>query len=484
MAVVPEYIQLQHLSWRAGFGESLPVINSWTKKKRKEVVRKLILGPDKSIDPVKVVDETDLPDYMGAVKGMGAEERKAQQRMNANGIKDLNVLWTHAMIESDHPLREKMALFWHGHFACRTQNVLFNQQLLQVIRQHGLSNFGTLLTEVSKTPAMLGFLNNQQNRKQKPNENFAREVMELFTMGQGSGYTEKDIKEAARAFTGWSYDQVGEFRFRANTHDDGTKTIFGKTGNYNGDDVIKLLLEQKQTAKYISRKIYKYFVNEEEVNEEHAAQLADKFYQSNYDIRALMQEIFLSDWFYDQKNMGSRIKSPMELLVGLRRSIPMQFEQEEAMLVFQRVMGQILFYPPNVAGWPGGRSWIDSSSLMFRMRVPQIILYSQEFNIKPKEITPEMGEGQNYQMTMQVNEFLKKQYARRVNANVNWDPYIQHYKDVKREELADSIAQSLLVKNGKIDKQLLEKYSDSSSRGNYIKTVTIDVMSTPEYQLC
>ncbi len=479
---VSEQTQLQHLAWRAGFGESLPVINSWAKKKRKEVVRKLILGPEAAaLDPVKVIDETDLPDYQRQ-RNMGAEERRAVQRMNTDGIKDLNVMWTHSMINNPHPLREKMALFWHGHFACRTQNVLYNQQLLQVIRQHGLSNFGDLLREVSKTPAMLAFLNNQQNRKQKPNENFAREVMELFTMGRGN-YTETDVKEAARAFTGWGYDEVGQFKFRKNFHDEGNKTLLGKTGKFDGDDVIAILLEQKQTAKYITAKIYRYFVNEE-VNEAHVNKLADKFYQSNYDLRALMQEIFLADWFYEEKNIGSKIKSPVELLVGLRKSIPMQFEQEEAMLVFQRVMGQVLFYPPNVAGWPGGRSWIDSSSLMFRMRVPQIILYSQEFNIRPKEITPEMGEGSNYKMTMQVNEFLKKQYARKVNARVDWDPYLKDFEKTPREQLADQIAQSLLLKNTSINKQLLEKYSDSSTRENYIKTVTIDVMSTPEYQLC
>ncbi|RPD40026.1 DUF1800 domain-containing protein [Chitinophaga barathri] len=481
MAVVPEQIQLQHLGWRAGFGENPEVIRSWAKKRRKEVVRKVILGPNAAPESIKVMDETDLPDFRRQ-RNMGAEERKAVQKMNTDGIKDLNVMWTHAMINSGHPLQEKMALFWHGHFACRTQNVLFNQQLLQVIRQHGLGNFGTLLTEVSKTPAMLAFLNNQQNRKQRPNENFAREVMELFTLGRGN-YTEKDIKEAARAFTGWGYNEIGQFQFRKNLHDEGNKTVLGKTGMFDGDDVIKILLEQKQTARYITAKIYRYFVNETE-DDARIDQLAAKFYQSNYDLRGLMQEIFMADWFYEEKHIGSRIKSPVELIVGLRRSIPMQFEQEEAMLVFQRVMGQTLFYPPNVAGWPGGRSWIDSSSLMFRMRVPQIILYSQEFNIRPKEITPEMGEGQNYKMTMQVNEFLKKQYARRVNANVDWAPFLESFKDTPREKLADQIAGSLLLKNSGIDKQLLEKYSDNSSRENYIKTVTIDVMSTPEYQLC
>ncbi len=472
---------MQHLGWRAGFGESLPEIRSWMKKKRKEVVRKVILGPAAAPSPIRVMDVTDLPDYQRQ-RNMGAEERKMVQRLNTDGIKDLNVLWSHAMIASDHPLQEKMALFWHGHFACRTQNVLFNQQLLDTIRRHGLGNFGTLLSEVSKSPAMLAFLNNQQNRKQRPNENFAREVMELFALGRGH-YTEKDVKEAARAFTGWGYDEMGEFRFRKNVHDEGTKTILGKTGNYNGDDVINILLEQKQTARFISGKIYRFFVHEDG-NEAHEAELADKLYKSGYDLRGLMEHIFMADWFYDDKIVGSRIKSPVELIVGLRRAVPMQFEQEEAMLVFQRVLGQTLFYPPNVAGWPGGRNWIDSSSLMFRLRVPQIILYSQEFNIRPKEITPEMGEGQNYKMTMQVNELLKRQYARKVNAQVDWQPYMDGFKDVKREELAESIAQSLLVRSKGIDRQLLEKYSDASSRDNYIKTVTIDVMSTPEYQMC
>ncbi|WP_240646551.1 DUF1800 domain-containing protein [Chitinophaga rhizosphaerae] len=481
MPVVPLQTQMQHLGWRAGFGEGLPEIRSWMKKRRKEVVRKIILGPSDAPSPIRVVDETDLPDYRRQ-RNMGAEERKMVQRLNTDGIKDLNVLWSHAMITSDHPLREKMALFWHGHFACRTQNVLFNQQLLDTIRRHGLGNFGTLLSEVSKSPAMLGFLNNQQNRKQRPNENFAREVMELFTLGRGH-YTEKDVKEAARAFTGWGYNDMGEFQFRKKLHDDGPKTILGKTGNYNGDDVINILLEQKQTATFISGKIYRYFVHENG-NEAHERELAEKFYRSGYDLRALMEHIFMADWFYDDSIVGSRIKSPVELIVGLRRAVPMRFEQEEAMLVFQRVLGQTLFYPPNVAGWPGGRNWIDSSSLMFRLRVPQIILYSQELNIRPKEITPEMGEGQNYKMTMQVNELLKKQYARRVNAQVDWQPYLDGFRDVKREALAESIAQSLLVRSKGIDRALLEKYSDASSRENYIKTVTIDVMSTPEYQMC
>jgi len=482
MPPVSEKLQLQHLAWRAGFGEPLPVITKWTDKRRKEIVNKILIGKKDTLDAVAVISESDLPDYR-KVKDMNAEQRKQVQQMNRQGVKDLNIAWTHTMINSEHPLREKMALFWHGHFACRTQNVLYNQQLLQVIRENALGNFGELLSAVSKTPAMLSFLNNQQNRKQHPNENFAREVMELFTMGRGN-YTEKDIKEAARAFTGWGFDGSGQFVFRERIHDDGEKEVLGKRGNFNGDDMLQILLDNKQTAHYITAKIYRFFVNETTVDDAKVAMLADKFYHSGYDIKSLMREIFMADWFYNEQHIGNRIKSPVELLVGLRRSIPMEFEKEEVMLLFQGILGQQLFYPPNVAGWPGGRSWIDSSSLMFRLRMPQVILYSQELRTKPKDITPEMGEGQNYKMTLELNDSLRRLYARRVNATINWDAYVQDYKDIPRERLADEIAGALLVKNSGASKPLLDKYADSSTRENYIKTVTIDVMSTPEYQLC
>ncbi|MGN7819909.1 DUF1800 domain-containing protein [Chitinophaga sp. 22536] len=482
MPVVAKKLEMQHLAWRAGFGETLPVISDWERRRRKEIVNKVLIGPKRAeLESIDVINATDLPDYRRS-KDMTAEQRKTVNEMNTQGIKDLSVAWMNMMQKSDHPLREKMSLFWHGHFACRTQNVLFNQQLISEIRNNALGNFGDLLTAVSKSPAMLQFLNNQQNRKQHPNENFAREVMELFTMGRGH-YAETDIKEAARAFTGWGFDEDGQFVFREKQHDDGIKNILGKSGNYNGDDVLKVLLEQKQTATFITTKLFKYFVDDTP-DDTLIQSLSEKFYHSGYDIKTLMREIFMADWFYDSKYIGNRIKSPIELLVGIRRTVPMAFEQEETMLVFQRILGQMLFYPPNVAGWPGGRSWIDSSSLMFRMRVPQVILYSQVLNVRPKELTPEMGDGGNYKMTLEINDFLKRQFAKKVNARIDWDPYVQGYADVPRENLADTIAGVLLQQPGNIKKTLLEKYADTSSREGYIKTVTIDVMSTPEYQLC
>ncbi|MBW8685628.1 DUF1800 domain-containing protein [Chitinophaga sp. B61] len=470
---------MQHLAWRAGFGAPPSVINDWAHRKRRQVISKILAGPEKDpYTPLIVRDVAGLPER---TKAMSPEEKKELNRMNRQGIKDLNIQWMNEMVQTRHPLREKMALFWHGHFACRTQNVLFNQQLLQVIRENALGNFGELLTAVSKSPAMLQFLNNQQNYKAHPNENFAREVMELFTMGRGH-YTEQDIREAARAFTGWGYEADGSFTVRPKRHDNSSKTILGKQGNFNGDDVLKILLEQRQTATFITEKIYRYFVDDTP-DTARITILADKFYTSGYDIGALMQHIFNADWFYDQRLIGTRIKSPVELLVGIRKTVPVAFEKEEVMVSFQQVLGQVLFYPPNVAGWPGGRNWIDSSSLMYRMQLPKMILYEKEFNITPKEITPEMGMG-SYKVTMQLNEAVKKQYARKIKGIINWEALLKEYEKTPRVELADAIAASLLQANKQVSKGLLENYADASSRESYIKTVAIAVMSTPEYQLC
>jgi uncharacterized protein (DUF1800 family) len=328
---------------------------------------------------------------------------------------------------------------------------------------------------------MLAFLNNQQNRKQKPNENFAREVMELFTMGRGN-YTEKDIKEAARAFTGWQFKLNGEFVFRQQLHDEGEKTVLGKTGNFDGDAVLDILLQQKQTAVYLTTKLYKFFVNEE-VNTARVQQLAESFYQSNYDISKLMRSIFTADWFYDEKNIGSRIKSPIELMAGIRRSLPMDLALPESQLYLQKVLGQILFYPPNVAGWPGGKNWIDSSSLMFRMRLPQILALKETFNIKAKS-------DDDQEMGMQTMEDKKQQQGKRIagriiETTIKWELAFEQLQKTARENLLPAMASLLWQTDvSKMNKALVEKFMDAGSRERYIQTGIIHLMSTPEYQLC
>jgi uncharacterized protein (DUF1800 family) len=467
----------QHLLWRAGFGPMIEMVNELPTYSSKDLFGLLL--KTSSGEPSKFKEVNDFMQEIynqmnGNIKpaDLSREQKKMIRQQSREGIKELNLAWLNEMINSKAQLAEKMAFFWHGHFACRIVNMFFQQQLLTIVRKNALGNFGTLLKEVSKSPAMLSFLNNQQNKKQHPNENFAREVMELFTMGRGS-YTENDIKEAARAFTGWGFNIQGEFVDRPFQHDNGTKRFLGKEGNFNGDDILNILLEQKQTARFITKKIYKYFVNDT-IDNGRVEELATKFYNSSYDIKSLLTNIYTSEWFYEEKNIGNKIKSPVELLAGIRRTLPMQIDNEEAQLLFQKALGQILFVPPNVAGWPGGKTWIDSSSLMLRLRVPQIITNADEFSISPKEDDDTaMGQGER-----------KKDKRFQVNANINWEQVYKTFEKSSRQNLGTDIANALLQTNSKINSGLLDNYVDKSSRNNYIKTAVIQLMSTPEYQLC
>lgn len=475
---ISNQLKNQHLLWRAAYGPMTENVNQLQEVSQKELYRILVKTSAKGPEPLNVAG--NLLD--GLVKGvqdlsmlqkLSPDQKKMFFKQSVEDIKNLNLAWLDQMINSEAQMREKMSLFWHGHFACRVINIFFQQQLLNIVRENALGNFGDLLREVSKSPAMLSFLNNQQNRKQHPNENFAREVMELFTMGRGN-YTEEDVKESARAFTGWGFNLKGEFVDRPFLHDTGNKTFLGKTGNFDGDDIINILLEQKQTAKFITQKLYRYFVNDTP-DAGKIDFLAKRFYESSYDIQKLLTEIYTSEWFYNNKNIGIHIKSPVELLVGIRRLVPMELEKPEAQLLFQRALGQILFYPPNVAGWPGGKNWIDSSALMLRMRVPQILTDADNFVVKPKDDDDTM---------MGMEGVDKKAKAKQVNVTVNWDAVIKVFDNTPRENLMHAISNVVLQTKSKISPNILDKYVDSQARDNYIKTTMVELMSTPEYQLC
>ena len=482
----------QHLLWRAGFGAAAENLKDLAKVSPQRVYAALEKGSNKNPQYFDVADNALKGIFMGlgdAVKmeemrknGLDTATRKKIRDQSREDLKNLNLTWLNEMVNTDAQLREKTALFWHGHFACRDINIFFQQLMLSEIRSNALGNFGDLLKAVSKSASMLGFLNNQQNRKQHPNENFAREVMELFTLGRGH-YTEADIKEAARAFTGWSFNLKGEFVFRQFQHDKGKKTILGRTGNFDGDEVLNILLEQKQTAKYLTRKLYRFFVNENNIDAAKVDWLADRFYQSNYNIAALLKDIFTSDWFYDEKNIAANIKSPIDLLVGIRRLLPMEMETEQLQLLFQRALGQVLFYPPNVAGWPGGKSWIDSSSLMLRLRIPQLIKDDDTFELSTKaDDDQQMGMKENYKKG-NMNTVARNGFQ--VRANVDWEKFAKQFDGVSREHLYDVIEGVVLqTKPGSVSEEAVKKMVDSSTRENYIKSVTIALMSTPEYQLC
>src|SRR5687768_13407370 len=480
----------QHLMWRAGFGPAAEQLEQLKQISPQQLFKALQKASAKKPEYIDVADNYLKGLMMGiddaakqSKKDLEKEDKKAIRQKQRDSIKNLNLTWLDEMVNSNAQLREKMSLFWHGHFASRNINVFYQQGLLDIIRSNALESFRDLLHGVSKSAAMLNFLNANQNRKGHPNENFAREVMELFTLGRGN-YTENDIKEAARAFTGWGANVKGEFVFRKQFHDYGQKTVLGKSGDLDGDAVLDILLEQKQTARYITTKLYKFLVNEKADNDK-IDWLSDRFFKNNYEISTLLEDIFTSDWFYEPANIGSLIKSPIELMAGIQRMLPMTFEKDEALLLLQRALGQLLFYPPNVAGWPGGKNWIDSSTLMLRMRIPQMLNDKDDFNVKPKDDDDQMMGRKD------ADEDPKAKAAnsvKRVNrpliVNIDWSLYTKHYESIPREALLAAISSNLLQVKSQVKPDLIAQHADNTGRENFIKTATLQVMSTPEYQLC
>ncbi len=468
---------IQHLFWRAGFGASPMEVQAALSKSQRQIVKNLLNDSrqSESFEIAKTEPRIALKNAKKDIKSnVNSREEMREQlkelvQEKREMIGNLNDAWVARMGQGKGVLREKMTLFWHNHFACRSKLATFIQQQNNTLRTHALGKFGDLLMAISKDAAMLQFLNNQQNRKKSPNENFAREVMELFTLGRGN-YTETDIKEAARAFTGWGFNLQGEFVFRQLFHDEGLKTIFGKSGNYQGEDVIEMLLAHPQTATFISTKIYRYFVNES-FNSEHVASMAKRFFRSDYDIADLMEYVFTSDWFYDSVNIGAQIKSPVELLAGMQRTLHMDFADKTPVLYTQKALGQMLFNPPNVAGWPGGKAWIDSSSLLTRMQLPKVLFRNETLNVSVKD----SGDA-NEEKIKRKNKF---------EVAMDWNLFAQTFDKIPEENLGKIMASyllqvpinSLLLKN--IENQLVGK-----DRPERVKQLTIAIMGLPEYQVC
>jgi uncharacterized protein (DUF1800 family) len=468
---------IQHLFWRAGFGASPAEVQEALSKSRRQLVKSLFHDSHQyeSFEMVKAEPRIALKTAKRLIKPDANNREEMREQLKGliqekrETIGNLNAAWVARMGQGQGVFREKMTLFWHNHFACRSKLATFIQQQNNTLRTHALGKFGDLLMAVSKDAAMLQFLNNQQNRKKSPNENFAREVMELFTLGRGN-YTETDIKEAARAFTGWGFNLQGEFVFRQLFHDDGTKTLFGKSGNFQGEDVIDMLLSNPQTARFISTKLYRYFVNER-VNEEYVADMAKRFFRSDYDIADLMEYVFTSDWFYDSTNIGAQIKSPVELLAGMQRTLKMDFADKIPVLYTQKVLGQILFNPPNVAGWPGGKAWIDSSSLLTRMQLPKVLFRNETLNVSVKD----SGDA-NEETVKRKNKF---------EVTMDWGLFAQAFDKVPEENLGKIVASHLIqVPINSLLLKTIENQVTSKERPERIKQLTIALMGLPEYQVC
>jgi hypothetical protein len=297
--------------------------------------------------------------------------------------------WADRMVATTHPLEEKMALFWHGHFATGEEKVRDYrkmEQQLTLLHRQATGNFRELLIEVARGPAMLVFLDAAQNVKGAPNENFAREVMELFTMGVGN-YSEADIREAARAFTGWIDDDLA-FKVDPAKHDDAPKTFLGRTGNFDGVDILRIILEQKVTAEYISAKLYRYFVRED-ISPAMQARLGAVLRDNDYEIVPLLRTIFLSRDFYSAPSFGTRIKGPVELVVSTYRKLgAKRLAGIPDFYVVSRELGQILLNPPTVAGWAQGRAWITPGQLLARGNFARDVLFPDILNFTDPNFNP------------------------------------------------------------------------------------------------
>ena len=281
--------------------------------------------------------------------------------------------WLQRMVQTARPLEEKMTLFWHGLLTSGLDKAGPGQMYVQneLFRKMALANFDDLLKAVSKDPAMMIYLDTETNRKGKPNENYARELMELFTTGIGH-YTEDDVRESARAFTGWTLQSGKQLRYTMQSafipryFDSGQKTFMGKTGNFTGDDIVEILVPLRATAERLSTRLFSFFAYQNP-EPEIVHHLANTFQQSHYNVGAVVREIFSMDAFYSAKAYRALVKSPAELTAQTLRATGADARAYLAAANAMAPMGQVLFYPPNVAGWPGGASWINSSTLLNRL---------------------------------------------------------------------------------------------------------------------
>lgn len=352
-----------HLLRRAGFAGTLD-----------EIDRLTALGREGAVDYLLNYEQID-----DSAMERSLERYIQTQNLNLTQFRPIQIWWLYRMIYTKRPLLEKMTLFWHGHFATAIKKVALAPLMLQqnqTLRRLALGSFETLTLEVAKDPAMILWLDNNTNIKGAPNENFARELFELFTLGIRDpitgqpAYTEKDIKEAARAFTGWTIRR-GQFYFNASQHDDGEKTVLGKTGNWNGDDVVRFACAERSTGRFIAKKLWEFFAYSHPEPAIIEA-LSDVYFASNYSIKAVMRALFLREEFYSERARFAVIKSPVELVVGAIRQLQADVSLR-ALPGLLSLMEQDLFNPPDVSGWDGGLKWINTATMLVRYNFANLL---------------------------------------------------------------------------------------------------------------
>ena len=492
------YTTAAHLLNRAGFGGT-PA----------EIQKLLKLGPEKAVsyfvDYEKISDATTPPDWAkpdpdreemfreyrkmemesrgtttdeAKRKELGEKRRELfqkQQRDQFLHIMELRGWWIERMAKGPRPLQEKMVLFWHGHFATSAQkvrNAYFMWKQNEIFRSMASGNWLQMLEAVAKDPAMLIWLDQAQSRKQHPNENFAREVMELFTLGEGH-YTEKDVAEAARAMTGWTLDRLTEeYEYRDQMHDDGTKTFLGKTGELTGKEVLQLIVAQPQAARFITAKLWRFFASENP-DPKLIDALAEVFRKSGNNFKPLLHAMFRSREFYSDDVIRTQVKSPVQWLVGSVRMLDRDLPPPVVSSQLLKNIGQDLLLPPNVKGWDGGLSWITTNNLLNRYNQAALLVMAENKMAAD-------GQGIGKRIAERANQMAQRMHAVDINKIVTPE------ERRKKETLIAALEKRFLQAKLK-DKQrkVLIEYLDS--RGELddqdVRHTIRLLMSTPEYQV-
>lgn len=388
------------------------------------------------------------------------KERQRRQRSDRKQISEIERWWLQRMVSTPRPLEEKLTLFWHGHFATgyRTIENSYHMYLQNIFfREHAMGNFKEdLVRGIIHDPAMIKYLNNHQNRKDAPNENLARELMELFTLGEGDGYTEDDIKEGARCLTGYTVED-DTFTFRAQQHDTGTKRIFRRSGTYDGDDFVDLIFTRPSASTFIIEKLYRFFVNdlphgETEYSKKYIRSLANLMKRKEWELKPVIETIFLSEHFYDEKNVNSIIKSPIQLIVQATRSLnpPQRDKMVRTLAISADLMGQRLFAPPSVKGWDGGRTWINTSTMFMRQNTLLYLLTGQRPDGEPWETG---GQTFDAMQLVQGNtrdpkatiKFLLESLLNEENPNIDRVAALQDYMKTQNNNINNKTVTSLLT---------------------------------------
>jgi uncharacterized protein (DUF1800 family) len=370
----------RHLLARTGFMPSPAELAVWVGQSAVAAVDSLLAAAQRAqpLHPAPAFTREAIQTPHGRLADDDAR-KVARQQARSDAV-TLAAWWLQEMRDTPTPLAERMALFWHNHFATSMQKVQQVQGMYfqhQLFRQHALGSFRELLHGVARDPAMLIYLDGAANRAESPNENFAREVMELFTLGEGQ-YGESDIKEAARAFSGWAVDRERwRAQLRPRLHDDGAKTLLGRTARFDTDSALDQMLEQPAAARFIATKLWREFVSATP-DAASVERIATRLRSSGWRIDAALRELLLSEGFWAPQTRAALIKSPVELAVGTLRQFDIQLDSALPLVAVTARLGQALFYPPNVKGWPGYTDWINSTSLLGRKRFTERLFRALE----------------------------------------------------------------------------------------------------------